>query len=188
MHHELRKPHVTLALLWQEYRRVHPEDGYEYSRFCELYADWRDTRCNPIMRQHHRLGEKAFVDFAGSTIPIVCRLTGLISPAQLFVAVLGGSNLTFIEPVPAQDLLSWLRAHVAMFDYFGGCPEVVVPDNLKAGVDQSLFLRPRPSIRPIRLWPTTTAWPSCPPGRGSPGIRRRRSRAFSWPRDGSWPS
>jgi len=142
IHHELRKPHVTLALLWQEYRRIHPEDGYEYSRFCELYADWRDTRCNPIMRQHHRLGEKAFVDFAGSTIPIVCRLTGLISPAQLFVAVLGGSNLTFIEPVPAQDLLSWLRAHVAMFDYFGGCPEVVVPDNLKAGVTKACFYDP----------------------------------------------
>lgn len=94
------------------------------------------------MRQHHVLGEKAFVDFAGSTIPIVSPVTGEVRQAHLFVAVLGGSNLTFIEPVAGEDLLSWLRAHVAMFDFFGGCPAVVVPDYLKAGVTKACFYDP----------------------------------------------
>ena len=68
LHAELRRPGVTLLLLWEEYRAGQPE-GYGYSRFCDLYRDWR-AGISPTMRQTHVAGERLFVDFAGQTVPI----------------------------------------------------------------------------------------------------------------------
>lgn len=149
---ELRKKHVTLALLWQEYWEQHPgEDAYGYSRFCDLYRHWKETEQPPILRQTHKLGERVFVDFAGDTIPLVCSVTGEAKPIHLFVAVLGGSNYTYIEATRGEDLTSWIGAHTRMVEYFGGCPEVVVPDNLKSGVTKADFYDPQ-------LNPTYQAW------------------------------
>src|SRR6185437_1270547 len=69
LHAELRRPGVTLLLLWEAYRAGQP-DGYGYSRFCDLYAAWR-ARLSPTMRQTHLLGERLFVDYAGQTVEVV---------------------------------------------------------------------------------------------------------------------
>lgn len=90
VHQELRRKGVTLFLLWEEYKAA-PPYGYQYSGFCAHYQAWIGRR-DLVMRQHHRAGEKLFVDYAGQTVPIVDRLSGLIRPAQVFVAVLGASN------------------------------------------------------------------------------------------------
>jgi transposase len=90
IHAELRRKGVTLALLWEEYRAVHP-DGYGYSRFCELYTRW-EGKLSPVMRQRHAAGERLFVDYAGATIDVACPETGEVRQAQLFVAALGASN------------------------------------------------------------------------------------------------
>jgi transposase len=82
LHAELRRPGVTLLLLWEEYRAGQPE-GYGYSRFCDLYRDWR-AGISPTMRQTHVAGERLFVDFAGQTVPITDPLTGTMRPAQIF--------------------------------------------------------------------------------------------------------
>lgn len=132
IHQELRRKGVTLELLWQEYRRNHP-NGYQYSRFCELYRQWR-AALDVSMRQVHRAGEKAFVDYAGQTVPVVDRLTGEARQAHIFIAVLGASNYTYAEPTLTCDLASWITAHCRAFEFFGGVPEVVVVDNLKTGV------------------------------------------------------
>jgi len=132
IHTELRKKSVTLRLLWVEYREAHA-DGYGYSQFCELYRRWAQ-RLKPSMRLSHKAGEKLFVDYAGQTIPIVDPTSGEIRPAQLFVAVLGASNYTYAEAQWSQDLPNWIGAHVRTFAFIGGVPEIVVPDNLKAGV------------------------------------------------------
>ena len=87
LHLELRRKGVTLQLLWEEYRESHP-DGYEYSRFCDLYRLWA-AKLNPTMRQTHRAGEKTFVDFSGDGLTIVDSQTGECAMAPLFVAVLG---------------------------------------------------------------------------------------------------
>ena len=92
IHRELRRKDVTLALLWEEYRAVHP-DGYGYSRFCELYRRW-EGRLAPTMRQHHVAGERMFVDYAGATLAVIDAATGAVRQAQLFVAALGASNYT----------------------------------------------------------------------------------------------
>ena len=129
---ELRRKHVTRMLLWQEYRQGEPE-GLEYSQFCDRYRDWA-KRLPVTMRQEHRAGEKLFVDFSGDGIEIVDRDTGEAVVAKLFVAVLGASNYTYVEPVVREDLPTWIGCHVRAFAYFGGVTEIVVPDNLKSGV------------------------------------------------------
>ena len=63
IHRELKRKHVTLAMLWDEYIERHP-DGYRYSRFCELYRSWA-SRLSVTMRQTHLGGDKLFVDYAG---------------------------------------------------------------------------------------------------------------------------
>lgn len=132
VHTELKRKGMTLALLWEEYKFAQPE-GYQYSRFCELYHDWK-SHLDPPMRQIHRAGEKMFVDYAGQTVGITDRRTGEVRPTEIFVAVLGASNYTFAEATWTQGLFDWIGSHIRAFEYFGGVPEVVVPDNLKSGV------------------------------------------------------
>jgi transposase len=132
VHTELRKKSVTLRLLWVEYREAHP-DGYGYSQFCALYRKWAGC-LNPSMRFEHKGGEKVFVDYAGQTVPVVDPHTGEVHAAQIFIGVLGASNYTYAEAHESQELPNWISAHVRMFSFFGGAPEIIVPDNLKAGV------------------------------------------------------
>ena len=87
VHAELRRKGVTLSLLWEEYRGVHP-DGYGYSRYCELYTSW-EGKLSPVMRQRHPAGERLFVDYAGQTVDVICPKTGEVRTAQIFVAALG---------------------------------------------------------------------------------------------------
>ena len=96
IHRELKRKHVTLTMLWDEYIERCPE-GYRYSRFCELYRNWA-SRLSVTMRQAHIGGDKLFVDYAGDTVPVIVdRLTGQVRPAQIFVAVMGASNFTYAE-------------------------------------------------------------------------------------------
>jgi transposase len=132
VHTELRKQSVTLRLLWVEYREAHP-DGYGYSQFCTLYRQWA-KHLRPSMRLTHKAGEKVFVDYAGQTVPIIDPHSGEVHQAQVFIGVLGASNYTYAEAQESQELSNWIGAHVRLFAFLGGVPEIVVPDNLKAGV------------------------------------------------------
>jgi transposase len=140
VHRELRRPNVTLALLWEEYRAGAP-DGFGYSWFCDLYRGWAG-RLKPTMRQTHLAGEKLFVDFAGRTGEVVDGLTGEIIPVQIFVAVLGASSFTYAEAGWSQKLPDWIAAHVRAFAYFGGVARQTVSDNLKAGITKACFHEP----------------------------------------------
>lgn len=140
IHAELRRKSVTLQLLWQEYRRIHPE-GYGYSRFCDLYQRWAGT-LDPVLRQVHLPGEKMFVDWAGQTIPIHKGEDGTVWQAHLFVAVLGASNKTFAQAFADEKLVSWIAAHCHAYAFFQGVARVTVPDNLKTGVVQPCRYEP----------------------------------------------
>jgi len=132
IHLELRKKGVTLRLLWMEYLEEHPQ-GYSYSQFCQLYRNW-SAKLKPTMRLNHKAGEKMFVDYAGQTFPVIDPSTGEIRKAEIFVAVLGASSYIYAEAQWHQDLPNWIGGHIRAFKYFGGVPEIIVPDNLKAGV------------------------------------------------------
>ncbi len=129
---ELRRPGVTRALLWDEYRAAHPL-GFGYAWFCEHYEAWKG-RVRPTMRQTHVGGEKVFVDFAGDMIDVIDPATGVARAMKLFVAAMGASNHTYAEAVASEGLEDWIGAPVRMFTFLGGVPKVVVPDNLKSAV------------------------------------------------------
>ena len=147
LHQERKKKGVTLMLLWHEYKQANP-DGYQYSQFCERYRQW-EKKLDVCLRQEYRAGEKLFVDYAGQTIPIHDPLTGEMKEAYLFVATLGASNYTFAEATLSRDLPSWIQSHVHAFDFFGGVPEILIPDNLKTGVTHPC--RYEPDLNPTYL-------------------------------------
>ncbi len=137
---EMKRPGVNLSVLFEEYQAVYP-DGYAYSRFCQLYRAF-ERRLSPTMRQTHVAGDKAFVDYSGKKVPIVDPLSGEVRMAELFIAVLGASNLTFADASWTQSLPDWIGAHVRMFRFFGSAPRLLIPDNLKSGVNKSSFYDP----------------------------------------------
>jgi transposase len=157
VHRELQKKHVTKLLVWQEYREAHA-DGMQYSQFCERYGRWRE-RLGLVWRRDHKAGERMFVDFSGDGITLVDPLTGECKVAKLFVAVLGASNYTYIEPVLSEDL----------------------PDVDPLPRERLRVLRRRPRDRRARITsraaspsPTTTTRSSTAPTPRSPSTTRRR--------------
>jgi transposase len=143
VHRELRRKGVTLALLWQEHKAAHPE-GLQYSQFCEHYRRYVG-RLDLVMRQHHRAGEKCFLDYAGQTVPVVDSTTGEIREAQVFVATLGASNYTYAEATWTQALPDWIASHIRALEYFGAVPALLVPDNLKSAVARACRYEPEPN-------------------------------------------
>ena len=132
VHEELKRRGVTLTILWEEHR-AECANGHGYSRFCELFAEWR-KRLSPTMRQTHLAGDKLFVDWAGDTVDIIDQMTGEVHAAHLFVAVLGASSYTYAEARWSERLPDWIGAHVNALDFLGGVPKAMVPDNLKTGI------------------------------------------------------
>lgn len=137
---ELKRPGVTLTLLWQEYRAAHPE-GYGYTWFCEQYGTFK-RRANPSFRHRHEAGAVMQTDYAGQTVEVIDPQTGEVRPAQIFVAVLGASSLTFAMASFSQRLPDWIEGQTQALAYFGGVPKAIVCDNLKAGVVKALWFEP----------------------------------------------
>jgi transposase len=137
---ELKKRNVTLRLLWVEYREAHP-DGYGYSQYCELYGRYI-SKLDPPMRLNHKAGEKLFVDYAGDTIPVSDPAYPDLHCAQIFVAVWGASSYTYAEAQPSQEMVHWIGGHVRAFTFFGGVPQILVPDNLTQGVKHANWYEP----------------------------------------------
>lgn len=136
IHQELKRKGVTKQLLWEEYTQHYPNRCYSYSQFCDRYLNWNKKQ-KRSMRQIHKAGEKCFIDYCGQTVPVICHSTGEIRHVQVFVAVLGASNYTYAEATESQSLPDWLQSHVRTFEFFGGTPTMLVPDNLKSGVNKA---------------------------------------------------
>ena len=142
IHQELKRKHVTLQLLWEEYcEQQKGQPNYSYSQFCRLYRAWSKKQA-PSMRQTHKAGDKLFIDYVGDTVPIIDRLTGEIRPAQIFVAVMGASNYAYAEATWTQSLPDWISSHVRAFRYFGGVTRLLVPDNLKSAINKACRYEP----------------------------------------------
>jgi len=133
IHNEMKKKHQTLIELWEKYRSENSKDAYAYSQFCFHYQRYV-SRLDLTMRQTHLAGECVFVDYAGTLIPWTDIETGKVYWAQIFVGVLGCSNYTFAWACRSQKIGCWIEAHNQMYAFFGGVPQVVVPDNLKSAV------------------------------------------------------
>ncbi len=136
VHQTLKRKGMTKQLVWEEYCDVYPHNAYSDSQFCHRYRQWCGKQ-KRSMRQYHRAGEKLFVDYAGLTVPIVNKATGETAPAQIFVAVLGASNYTFAEATRTQGSVDFIGSQVRAFQFFGGVPQLLVPDNLRSAVTKA---------------------------------------------------
>lgn len=137
---ELKRKGVTLNLLWQEYRESHL-DGYGYTWFCCRFAEY-ESRVKPSYRSRHVAGVAMECDYAGHTIPVIDPSTGEIRAAQIYVAVLSASQLTFSYASFSQKLPDWIEANQRAFSYFGGATKTTICDNLKSAVAKALWFEP----------------------------------------------
>jgi len=137
IHTELKRHrHVTLQLLWEEYRERNGAAAYGRSAFCQIYRRW-EKRLKRSMRQRHFAGEKLFVDYAGRTVPIYGPSGQELFRAQLFVSALGASGYGYAEATRSQQLPDWLASHVRALEFYGAAPTILVPDNPKVGVTRA---------------------------------------------------
>lgn len=138
IHQELQRKGMTLMLLWEEYIAAHPgQSTYRYSQFCERYRRYA-LRLKRSMRQIHRAGEKLFVDYAGPTLELTDG-----SRAHIFVAALGASSYTFACATPRETMADWLQGCARALSFFGGVPQLIVPDNPRAMIANPNRYEPR---------------------------------------------
>jgi transposase len=127
-HEELKRKHVTLMLLWGEYKEIYPK-GLSYSHYCDLYYQWK-KQLDTWMRQNHKAVEKMFIDYAGDTVPINDG-QGNIHQAQIFVSAIGCSGYIYTEATMTQTLPDWIDSHCRALEFYNGVPDLAIPDNLK---------------------------------------------------------
>lgn len=138
---ELKKVGVTLHLLWEEYQQTQ-KDGYEYSQFCHHYYHWR-KESKVSMHMEHKAGDKLFVDFTGKKLYITDPATGEREACEVFVSVLGCSQLCYIEAVPSQKKEDWVAVNQNALQFYGGTPAAIVPDCLASAVSKSNKYEPK---------------------------------------------
>ena len=132
---ELKRTGVNRRMLWEAYKREFP-DGFAYTQFCFHLTKWK-ARVNPVMHQDHKAGDKLYVDFAGVKLNLTDKETGEVTDVEVFVAILGASQLTYVEAVMSQQKEDFIAACENTLHYIGGVPAAIVPDNLKAAVTKS---------------------------------------------------
>src|SRR5213083_1803906 len=171
IHRELKRKHVTLSILWDEYIERHSQ-GYRYSRFCELYRSW-EAKLSVTMRQTHVGGDKLFVDYAGDTVPVIVdRLTGEVRQAQIFVAVMGASSFTYVEATWTQTLGDWIGATRAPLQPSAESRVSSFPTTPRSPSSRPACTNRR-STEPMPRWQRTTAPPCCRPGHAGHAIRQK---------------
>lgn len=136
----LKKKGMTRQLVWEDYKRTYP-NGLGRSQFNYYFSQWK-AQVNPTMRMEHKAGDKLYVDFAGDKLSIVDKQTGEVQYVEVFVAILGASQLTYVEAVMSQQKEDFIGACEGALLYYGGVPAAIVPDNLKSAVTKSSKYEP----------------------------------------------
>ena len=138
---ELRRKGVTRRLLWEEYLNKHP-DGYMLSQFCMYYNRW-SKRVSPTMHIEYKAGDKLLVDYAGKKLELIARLSGEITEVEVFVAILGASQLIYVEASASQKKADFIKSCENALHFYGGVPQAIVTDNLKGAVIKSHKYEPK---------------------------------------------
>lgn len=129
---ELSRTGVTRWILWGEYKQQYPA-GFSYSRFCSHFSQWKKSRSATLFFEHEP-GDKLFIDFTGKKLSIVDPASGEVTEVEIFVAILGYSQLTYVQAVPSQKKEDFIAATENALHFLGGVPKAVVPDNLRSAV------------------------------------------------------
>lgn len=137
---ELKSKGVTRQLLWEEYKQKNP-DGVGKSQFSWHFSQWK-ARVAPSMRKEHKAGDKLYIDFAGNKLSFIDQSVGQTIQTEVFVAVLGASQLTYVAAVLTQQKEDFIPACEDALHYYGGVPAAIVPDNLRSAVTKSSKYEP----------------------------------------------
>lgn len=137
----LKQRGVTLLRLWEDYHALYP-DGFKMTAFYRHYNLWK-RRVHPSMHMQHKAGEKVFVDFTGEKLQVVDIESGEMTAMEVFVAILGASQLTYVEAIESQRVEDFIGCCENALHYFGGAPNAIVPDNLKSAVVKSHRYEPQ---------------------------------------------
>ncbi len=137
---ELKRKGNTKELAWKKYLEQFP-DGYRYTQFCEYFSHWK-KRVNPTMHFDHKAGDKLYVDYSGEKLKIIDESTGEIIDVEVFVSILGASQLIYAEASFSQKKDDFLGCLENALEYYGGVPLGIVPDNLKTAVTKSCKYEP----------------------------------------------
>ncbi len=132
---ELTRTGVTRWVLWGEYKDKHP-DGYSYSQFCDHFKSWKRSNSGTLHIEQEP-ADKLFIDFTGKKLAIVDPQSGELTEVEVYVAILGYSQLTFVQAVYSQRKEDFIQATENALHFFGGVPRVLVPDNLKSAVHKA---------------------------------------------------
>ena len=140
MEKELKRKGVTRKILWENYTKNNP-DGYTYGRFLQLFSKWK-SRPTPTLHKEHKAGDKMYIDFAGQKLSIIEEQTGAVKNIEVFVAILGASQLTYVEAVMSQQKEDFIPACENALQFYGGVPGAIVCDNLRAAVKKTSRYEP----------------------------------------------
>ena len=131
---------VTIDMLWRHYLLIHPS-GYGHTQFHTHFTTYTG-RAKAVMHMEQKAGDKMYIDFAGEKLSITDKQTGEVQPVEVFIAILGCSQLTYVEAVASQRRQDFIGACENALQYFGGVPAAIVPDNLKSAVTKSSKYEP----------------------------------------------
>lgn len=137
----LKQRGMTLQLLWKEYAEKNP-GGYKSSGFYKHFKQWK-RRSHPSMHMVHKAGDKMFVDYTGEKLQIADPETGEVTSVEVFVAILGASQFTYVQAVESQDMEDFIMCCENALHFFGGVPSAIVPDNLKSAVTKTSRYEPQ---------------------------------------------
>jgi transposase len=135
MEKALKRKGGTREKQWEQYIEQYP-DGYMITQFKEHYNQW-SKRVNTVMHLEHKAGDKIYVDYAGDRLEYVDEFTGEVFPVEIFVAILGASQLTYVEASVSQEKENFISSCENALHYYGGSPQAIVTDNLKSAVTKS---------------------------------------------------
>jgi len=138
---ELKKKGVTLKLLWEEYKDKYPDHPYQYTQFCEHYRRWAKHQ-SPTARFPHKGGEVMEVDYAGLTLTLTDPETGETSQVPVLVCALPASAYIYAEVQPSQEKPHFINGQIRAFEFIGGIPKILRPDNPKMGVTSPNYYEP----------------------------------------------
>jgi transposase len=136
----LKRKGVTREGVWRKYYEAHP-DGYRETQFRNHFNQW-SKHVNSVMHINHKAGDKMYVDYAGQHLQIVNDATGEIKNVEVFAAILGASQLTYVEASYTQQKEDFITSCENALHYFGGAPQAIVTDNLKSAVIKSSKYEP----------------------------------------------
>ncbi len=140
MEKQLKRKGITILLLFEQYKKQYPH-GYGITQFYKYFRYFL-KRVQPTMHLEHKAGDKLYIDFAGDKLSILDTDSGEIVDVEVFVAVLGCSQLTYVEAVHSQKKEDFIRACENALHYYGGVPAAIVPDNLRSAVSKSSRYEP----------------------------------------------